>query len=229
VREETRLELSAAERRVLASLGYAGAATKTAEREVHANLPDIKDLLPLEADLKEAVRLFSTGSAEAAIERLRRILREAPTHAPANWSLAWGLWKQGRLDEGMEVFRSLLAVRPDCHTAQYGLAFMLFQRDQIEEAIPEFLKAIETDAENADAQLHLAESLFCTGRVEEAQAHLNLALRIDPAHIEANQLRAYMQASFGRPEAQARYREALRHASLAAREADSRELSRPGH
>ena len=213
-RAEVQVQISAAEKRALASLGYTGGANRAAADLAVADLPDVKDMLPLDIAVEEADELISKGSAEAAIERLRTIVAKAPAHSKANWSLAWALWDQSKADEAMDVFRKLLAVRPDSRDAHFGLASMLLQRDQPDAAIPEFLKTLEFDPEHADAHYNLAKALLQVGRPDEALAHLDEVVEIDPRHAAAYQWRAYVLVQMGRIEsALADYRMALKYAS----------------
>jgi len=212
-REATGVRLSAEERRLLSGLGYVSGPSDAQELAANGDLPDIKDILVLEKEMERSVREFNAGAADDAIKRLRQIVQKAPTHAPACWSLAWALWRQGHQDDAMDVFRSLLAVRPRCPTAHYGLGYMLLQRDQLEPAVPEFLKAIDTDPEHVEAHFHLAEALLGIGQVDDAVAHLKQALENDAGHAPSVQLLTFILANQHRTAAAvADFRRALKQA-----------------
>jgi arylsulfatase A-like enzyme/Tfp pilus assembly protein PilF len=228
-RGESRVRLSATERQALEALGYLRGAPAAKEPDGGKELPDIKEILPFEMGTEEAANLFKSGASEAAIDKLRAIVREAPAHARATWLLAWGLCEQSNSDEALDVFRNLLAVRPESHTGHFGLGFVLLQRDQLEDAIPEFRKALKADPDYVEAHFRLAEALFCTGEITEAQSHLEGALENDPGHIGAAQLQAYLRDSAGRIDAaRAEYRAALKEASKPGRKSKGRGTSPSG-
>src|SRR5262249_4282414 len=137
-RAEVQVQISGAERRTLASLGYAAGTGAPPTIPAAAHLADVKDMLPFDVAADEANRLMSAGAVGEATRRLREIVRDAPGHTKANWSLAWALWDQSRPDEAMDIFRALLDVRPDSRDAHNGLATILLYRDRPSEAIPEF-------------------------------------------------------------------------------------------
>jgi arylsulfatase A-like enzyme/Tfp pilus assembly protein PilF len=212
-RAEVQVQISGAERRALASLGYTGGAGAPPAVAASAHLADVKDMLPFDIAVDEANKLKSDGSVEAATERLRAIVRDAPAHTRANWSLAWALWDQSREDEAMDVFLSLLALKPDSRDAHNGLATMLLYRDRPADAIPEFLKVLDIDPEFAEAHYNVAKACLQTGQPREALPHLNAVLEIDPRHAGAWQWRAHVLGGLGQIDAAiADCREAVKYA-----------------
>jgi tetratricopeptide (TPR) repeat protein len=212
-RAEVQVQISGAERRALASLGYVGGTGAAPVVPFSANLADVKDMLPFDVAVDEANKLLSEGSVEAATERLRAIVRDAPGHSRANSSLAWALWDQSREDEAMDVFLSLLALKPDSRDAHNGLASMLLYRDRPAEAIPEFLKALEIDPEFAEAHYSVAKAFAQTGQPREALSHFTAVVEIDSRHAGAYQWRAHILGQFGQIDAAiADCRKALKYA-----------------
>ncbi len=214
-RAETPVRLSATERRALATLGYAGGAGGSSGQPAAANLPDVKDMLPFTIAVDEAEMLMRKGDIEPAVERLKEIVSQAPTHTRASWSLAWTLWEQSKSDvskkeEALEVLRALLALKPDCRDGHLAMGMML-QRDQPAQAIAEFEKALETDPEFPDAHYHLATTLLRIGKIEDALSHYNAVIELDPRHAEAYQYRARVLAQLGRlDDSVADYRNAVK-------------------
>ncbi|HEY3968844.1 MAG TPA: sulfatase-like hydrolase/transferase [Planctomycetaceae bacterium] len=212
-RAEVQVRISDAERRTLASLGYISGSARPAVGPTPQNLPDVKDMLPLGLDMAEAEKLIRRGSVDAGIEKLREVVRQAPSHTAANWSLAWTLWEHSKQDEGLEVFRTLLAVRPESQNAHFGLGLMLLQLDRFDDAITEFSKALEIDPDDAEVQYHLGRALLSTNHLEDALTHLDAAVELNPKYAAAYHWRAKLLARFGRVDAaNADYRKALKFA-----------------
>jgi arylsulfatase A-like enzyme/Tfp pilus assembly protein PilF len=212
-RETQKVQLSAAERRALASLGYAGGAGGAPADRQETGLPDVKDMLPFDNAVEDAEKMLKAGAVDEAIGRLREIIRQAPTHTKAHWSLALALVERLDFDEAAKVFATLLAVKPDSRDGHYGLGLVLLQQGRHGEAIPEFKTALEVDPELADAHLNLAKALMQSGQADEALEHVNTALEIDPQHAEAYQWRAYLLRNQGQIEAAITdYRAGLKYA-----------------
>ena len=197
-RAEVQVRISDAERRTLASLGYIAGSTRPAVGPTPQNLPDVKDMLPLGLDMAEAEKLIGRGSVDEGIEKLQEVVRQAPSHTAANWTLAWTLWEHSKQDEAREVFRTLLAVRPESQNAHFGLGLMLLQLDEYDAAITEFSKALEIDPDDAEVQYHLGRALLSTNQLDEALTHLDAAVELNPKYAAAYHWRAKLLARFGR-------------------------------
>jgi arylsulfatase A-like enzyme/Tfp pilus assembly protein PilF len=207
------VHLSASERRALEGLGYLGGPKTVSAGPAPAELPDIKDLLPFDNSVEDAVRLAETGSVQAAIEQLRLVIDQAPGHSDAYWYLANVLRDASLFDEAEKVLRALLAVKPDSSEGHFGLATVFEQQGQTADAMAEFQKTIEIEPDNAEAQYNLARLYLSAGRLEDALGHFDAALEIDPQHIATYQWRANLLARLGRTaEALADYRMALKYA-----------------
>jgi arylsulfatase A-like enzyme/tetratricopeptide (TPR) repeat protein len=207
------VQLSAAERRVLASLGYVGgAAAPESASTAKTDLPDVKDMLPIDIAVEEAVDLLNRGSADAAIGRLRQIIRQAPSHTAAYRFLGDALREQKQYDEASAVFQELLDLRPDSSGAHFGLGNVLVEGERLPEAISEFEKAVEITPDFAEAHYNLATAFVRTGRPDEALAHFDVVIEQDGRHALAYQGRANLLVSLGRVDrAIADYRLALQY------------------
>jgi arylsulfatase A-like enzyme/Tfp pilus assembly protein PilF len=212
------VQLSSAERRAIESLGYAGhARVGASQAAVHTDLPDVKDLLEVDVGVEDAREMIAQSEMEMAIERLRALVRQAPSHLDANWALAGALQATNRLDEAEEVLRSFLAINPDSRQAHYGLGLVLTDRGREDLARREFLKVLDIDPEFADAHLSLAKALGLAGRAREALTHLSAVLEIDPQCADAYHWRANLLVGLGEADdAFADYRQALKYAPDAA-------------
>ena len=212
-RSEVKVQLSPAERRALASLGYAGGAKAAPIGPAPANLPDTKDMLPFDVALGEAMDLLGKGSVDVAIGRLRAVIRQAPRYTPAYVPLADALRLNSELDEAAEVFLALLAIQPESRDGRAGLGIVLLETGRIDRAIPELMKALEIDPDFPAARYQLGIAFALAGRPEEALAHFNAVLQIDLRHVGARQWRANLLAREGRiAESIADYRKALEYA-----------------
>ena len=200
-RAEVQVQISAAERRTLASLGYVAGSAKPTVGPIPANLPDVKDMLPFDFAVEECEELIKNGSRDAAIERLRKIVRDAPGHTKAHSTLAWAHWDKSEFAEAIEVFQSLLDHKPDNRDGHLGLASMLLLQDRFEAAIDELQKAIQIDPEHADAHYDLARAYLHMGKPDEALAQLDEVVELDPRHAGAYQWRARLLTELGRIDA----------------------------
>ncbi|MGE5191867.1 MAG: tetratricopeptide repeat protein [Deltaproteobacteria bacterium] len=216
-REEVGVQLSANERRALASLGYAGGAAAVPAGAAPAGLPDVKDMLRFDVAVEESADLIRHGELSAAIGRLRDVIRQAPTHTAAYTFLAEALKRNQDFDEAAEVFAALLTVKPDCREGHYGLGNLLLERGRLDAAIDEFQKTLEIDPDYAEAHYNLAAALVHTGQNVAALDHFSAVLEIDRRNGAAYQGRANVLVSLGRvAEAVSDYQMALKYAPDAA-------------
>jgi arylsulfatase A-like enzyme/Flp pilus assembly protein TadD len=212
-RAEAAVLLSASERRALESFGYVVGPVGVAVGSASANLPDIKDMLPLDRVVEEANDLVARGSADEGIEKLRDVVGQAPSHTKANWLLAWALWENSQADDGMRVFQALAELRPDCRDAHSGLGLMLLLRGETAAGISELTQALAIDPEFPDTSFLLAKAHHSSGRSEEALEYLNSVIELDPRQPGAHQFRAQVLTHLRRlGEAIADYRTALKYA-----------------
>jgi tetratricopeptide (TPR) repeat protein len=217
-RSEVEVQLSPAERQTLASLGYAAGATRAApgdgatDRAAIAELPDVKDMLPLDRAADEADRLIVGGNVDAGIARLREIVQKAPGLTKAYWNLAFALRKKGELNEASAVFQKLLDARPHAREAHQGLGILALDEGRIDDAIAEFRQTVDIDPDFADVHYNLAVAYLRKKKPLEALSHLNQLLEIDTFHAKGYDLRGDVLAGLGRKdEAIADYQRALKY------------------
>ncbi|MSR58720.1 MAG: tetratricopeptide repeat protein [Planctomycetaceae bacterium] len=190
--------LTAAEIQALEGLGYAGAGRRAPTGPAPANLPDVKDMLPYDFAVEEALDLMRQGSPEEAIERLRDVVKKAPEFTKTYWFLAVALHNQSQVDEAMQVLLDLLQISPDSRQGHYGLGAMLLEQGRTDEATREFVKTIEIDPDYSEAHSKLAMLYQQAGETQKALDHLNELLQIDPRSISAVLRRASLLAELKR-------------------------------
>ena len=208
-RGKTAVRLTSSERQALQSLGYSG--SRPAESAAD-DLPDIKDMIPFDSEVQEALRLKAGGDLDAAIARLQDVVHRAPEYLRAYLYLGDALAEQSRLDEAAAVFQSLLERRPVTPGGHYGLARVFAAQGRIYEAISEYRLEIEANAEPDDARFGLALALIQAGRRADALLQLDELLDADSGYVGGRLARAELLAREGRiPEAISDYREVVRY------------------
>lgn len=217
-REAIAVQLTARECSVLEGLGYLvgrKAGPKIVPKgPAPANLPDVKDMLPFDIEVEDAMKLAHGGSVKEAMQKLREVIAKAPTHTDAYWNLAGALREARDFGEAEKVLRGLLDVRPDSSQGHSGLAVVLMQQGKAADAIAEFKTTIELDPNNAEAHYTLARLLLSAGETESALAHFDAALEVDPQHVAAYLSRADLLTRLERTaEAIADYQMALKFES----------------
>ncbi len=211
------VQLSATERRALASLGYAAGAVAVPASEKAADLPDVKDMLPFDVAVEDAIQLIRRGARDAGIARLRGVIQEVPTHTAAYTFLAEALKENREFGDATQVFLSLLDVKPQSREGYYGLGNILLEQGRLDAAIGEFRKSLEIDPEYVEAHYNLAAALVHTGQPAGALDQFGEVLRIDRCNGAAWQGRANVLVSLGRiAESIGDYRMALKYAPDAA-------------
>ncbi|HEY2251931.1 MAG TPA: tetratricopeptide repeat protein, partial [Planctomycetaceae bacterium] len=210
-RDEVSSQLTPTEIRKLEALGYLGAGGPARTGPVPAHLPDVKDMLPFDNEVQDAVNLAHEGALDQAIERLQTVIRKAPSCVQAYQLLGDMLRVKSDFDEASNVFRSLLEIRPEARNAHFGLGNVFLAQGRIDEAKIEFLKELEINPELAEAHYNLAAICANTGQADEALAHFDAALEINSRYVAAYLARADLLARLGRmPEAIGDWKDALK-------------------
>lgn len=135
----------------------------------------------LAALLDESNVLFKQGQADAAEQRLNRILQRVPTHAIARGNLAAVRTLQGRHAEAMQLLRNLVADHPDYLLARCNLAQMLIEQGATDDAHALLVGLIERE------QLHIQEAFALYGalaRVHQAKGETD-AVQTLLSHLQS--------------------------------------------
>ncbi len=82
----------------------------------------------LDERIGEAWKAHYDGNQQAAIEKFKTIVNEAPDHIDANWGLALSYRNAGERDKALEVFkmvREMLTAKLEAKPDDYERFFML--------------------------------------------------------------------------------------------------------
>jgi arylsulfatase A-like enzyme/Flp pilus assembly protein TadD len=179
-RKSASVQLTAAERRALESLGYLRGADHAGAASETAALPDVKDLLPYDVAADKALRLSEAGNLAEAAEEFRRIVSEAPSHVASKIFLGETLERQGRMNEAMTWYESALKLRPDHLDALIHLGSAYASMGKFSEAVMHFDEAVHIDPDSTTARYNLAKTLVQLGQVSEGISQFEDAIRLDP-------------------------------------------------
>lgn len=177
---ERDMQLTAAQRRQLASLGYVTGAKPATPADPSQSLPDVKDMMVYYNTDFEARQLMQAGKVAEAIKSLREVIQAAPAFINARLTLASALRMQDQLDEATEVYEAALKVNPDSPEAHFDLAKHFFSRGQIAEAAEHYTAALKIDPSDSMAHFNLATIHVTRGEVDAAREHYELGLELLP-------------------------------------------------
>jgi arylsulfatase A-like enzyme/cytochrome c-type biogenesis protein CcmH/NrfG len=172
------VQLSAAERKTLESLGYLGSPKGRTDRPA-AELPDVKVMLPFDVAVQLALDDLQFQRVEQAIERLRHVVSESREHVAARVYLGQALEQNGEFDEAVTWYQDALRLKPDHPDALVHLGAAKVSQGAVAEAIPLFREALRVDPHSAPAHFNLGLALGKTGDLPQAIRQLDAALRSD--------------------------------------------------
>src|ERR1700748_3195919 len=104
-----------------------------------------------QASLQEAARHQQAGQLVEAERVLRRVLRERPSHAEANFMLGIVLKDQGKEPEAEAAFRRVTAVAPDAVGGHNNLGGICYKQGKLAEAEAAYRRALALNPEMIDA------------------------------------------------------------------------------
>ena len=167
------VQLSAADRQALSSLGYtAGGGAVAAETE---NLPDVKDMLPLLNRTFEAQQLLVRGKANEAAEIMGEVVRKDPENLSFRFLLAKALYRGRRLDEAEDILRASEdminpQVDPDVAVNVLSLrSAVLCAMGNLSGGLQSARRAVDADPFSATAANSLAWLLATQSGADEAE------------------------------------------------------------
>ena len=100
-----------------------------------ADLPDVKDMLPLDVRTQQAVELMEQGKIEQAIEELRQVTQASSAHHSSRIFLGEAFERQGRLDEAIKQYRSVVEARPSALDPRLNLGRVALQQGNLPAAL----------------------------------------------------------------------------------------------
>lgn len=181
LREATAVRLSDAERRVLASLGYAGGSSQAAVPD-DVTLPDVKDMLPFNLATQTAIELMEAGKLEEAEAAFRKIVAESPPeHVSSRVYLGSVYELLGRSNEAEELYKDVLKLRPEYTNALFHLAGIYAERGQLADALKIYAQCAEIEPDSAQPPYNSGLAAAQQGDFERAERHFEDALQLDPA------------------------------------------------
>ncbi|MBL8848030.1 MAG: sulfatase-like hydrolase/transferase [Planctomycetaceae bacterium] len=182
--EAAAVQLSAAEQRALASLGYLGGAGQ-APADV-TGLADVKDMLPFNVRTETAMNLMEQGRMDEAETLLDEIVAASPPqHYVSRLCLGSMHEHRGRPEQAEAIYLAILKERPDNTSALYPLGGLYAEQEKFEDAhrIYEQCRLLQPDS--AQPYYNLGLLFGRIGDLASAQQSLEAALQRDAAYVGA--------------------------------------------
>lgn len=178
--EAADVQLSGAEQKALASLGYIGGSSRE-EAPAENNLPDVKDMLPFNMATQSAIDLMDQGKLAEAEAILTKVVSESPIeHMSSRLYLASLLEQKGQPSAAEELYQAVLKFRPEDKTALFQLGTMYAGQGKFDEAIPVFEKCLELEPEATEPLFNLGLTRARMGDASSAERIFRSVLQIDP-------------------------------------------------
>ncbi len=138
------------------------------------------------AALQEATHLHQQGQAEAAEQLYKKLLKNAPNLAEAQFGLAVLLLQAGRNNEVVPLLEAVIRHNPNYAMAHnyLGIAHMRLQAWQ--PALTAFEKAVALEPTMAGAYSDMAGVLEQLGHLPQAVAALQQAVALQPKQVQAH-------------------------------------------
>lgn len=179
--EADAVQLSDAEQRALASLGYAAGSDDVID-VTENNLPDVKDMLPFNMRTQAAIDLMEDGNVDEAVSQLRDIVAASPPeHVSSRLYLASALQRQEKYDEAESIYNAVLARRPDDESALFQLGAMYAERGDFPKAIEMFQKSLDIEPEATEPLFNLGLAYDRMGDREQAIKRFERVIQLDAA------------------------------------------------
>ena len=192
--EESSLELTDAERRVMDAVKNSVAGTEQGEKEAAAA---VREGLEAEALANLAAKAFAKGRYTAAEQLYRTLYDSNPDHVAGLVNLGTILLYRNKCEEGIEYFTRASRLAPDLAITYYLSGICYYRLDQMEHARIMFARTIELDPGNAEAFFYLANIEAISGEYDKALKHFAAAVKLKPglgdAHYNMARLYAEMK------------------------------------
>ncbi len=192
--EESSLELTDAERRVMEAVKSSVAGTEQGEKEAAAA---VREGLEAEALANLAARAFAKGRYTAAEQLYRTLYDSNPDHVAGLVNLGTILLYRNKCEEGIEYLTRAARLAPDLAISYYLAGICYYRLDQMEQARTMFARTIELDPGNAEAFFYLANIEAINGEYDAALKHFAAAVKLKnglgDAHYNMARLYAEMK------------------------------------
>ena len=199
--EAAEVQLSNAEQKALASLGYAGGGDSSAAVPEINTLTDVKDMLPFNVATQAALDLMGEGKLVEAEAAFSKIVAESPeAHSSSRIYLA-SLWEQQkRLDDAEQMYLAVLKLQPNHMNALFHLGGLYAEQGRYDEALKIYAQSVELEPDSA-LPLHMVGLTYARmGQSETAAQHFEQAMQLDPDFPGVRAALGVLHAKQGRVE-----------------------------
>ncbi len=175
---KVKAEAGTSDLRKLLSLGYVSGKVKGKAKFTKAD--DLKTLLPVHLKHLKAIKLYSGGEIDRAIELEKEVIKARPDFPQAYVTLATFYKAKGDLNRAIEVFQEgeKRGVSEYSFFTFYGMT--LTEAGRPEEAIRVIKKALSIMDFDPEAWNYLGIAYWKAGRFDEALKAYKKALSLDP-------------------------------------------------
>jgi len=199
---------------LLQSLGYV--AGQPSEKKNWGPQDDLKALMPVVLQARQALEQYRRGNINQAIAKLNNVIRIRPNYISAISHLASLYFNLGQTGKALEILNRGLNRNPDNIHLAGQLGLMLVQTKNFSEAIPFLEYVCEKDRSDPDYFNYLGLAYMGVGSLEKAREMFKEALRLDPDLVSALNNLGYLNLTFFVKEKNEKYLEmALENFDLA--------------
>lgn len=179
------VQLSAAEKHALASLGYLGGTAGPIPEDLQT-LPDVKDMLPFNVRTESAIALIEQRRLDEAEAILTRVMAESPPeHYVSRICLGSLHEARGNVQAAEDVYRDVLKHRPDNTSALYPLGSLCAEQGRLTEALQIFEHCLSLQPDAAQPLYNRGLVRARMGDLLGARQDLTAAIQRDAQFVGA--------------------------------------------
>lgn len=205
--EESRLELTDAEKRLIESLRSG----ESGEMQDADGSNAVRRSLEIQTLASLADKAFSKARYTSAEQLYRTLYDYQPDHVPGLVNLGTILLYRNKCEESIEYLMRATRLAPELPITYYLAGISNYRMDRMEEAERMFIRTLELDPANAEAFFYLANIEGISGRHEAALKHFAAAVKLKPALNDSHYNMARLYAELGCiPDAARAYDRAIR-------------------
>lgn len=169
-------------REKLEALGYLGGGPKSPEDREEL---DPREMIGVQNDLSEALRVFERGSWDTAVKSLTKLATENPSNLAILRYLGQVLLRAGRYREAVEVYGRASSLDPDDAGFHEKEGRALEGAGRLEEALEAYRRALTVDPKRVGARAHRWTLLARLNRESVVLEEATVALENEPGDGEA--------------------------------------------
>lgn len=204
--EESRLELTDSEKRLIESL-RSGKSDEVMDSDA---TNAVRRSLEIQTLASLADKAFSKARYTSAEQLYRTLYDFQPDHVPGLVNLGTILLYRNKCEEAIEYLTRATRLAPELPITYYLAGISFYRMDRMEEAERMFTRTIELDPGNAEAFFYLANIEAISGRTDDALKHFAAAVKLKPALSDAHYNMSRLYAESGRiPDAARAYDRAI--------------------